>query len=467
MTPPGPRALLTRAPGMAAEPPAQTGQRFDGGPRWIWVVPSAVTFLVMLWGITGPSYWRDESATIAAVQRPFGQLIRTLGNVDAVHGVYYVIMWPLVQVAGTSELVTRMPSAVAMAVTAGLVAAIGRRLVSPVAGLAAGLIFALVPSVSMYGQDSRSYAMVTAVAAGASYLLIRLLRATGSRRGWLAGYAACLAVVGLLNIFGLLLIAAHLVTVALACLRQPDRKARMSLALGWLAAAAAATAVASPIVLLAYTERSQLAWLTAPTTGQIQSLQELLGVGSMPVVLAVIVAGGLLASAATGRAALRADWPPLLPALAVPWLLLPPALLIGASRFTPLYQFRYVMFCAPAGALLAGAGLAALAQGVATGLGRVPGAWPAAWGSGPATAGPGRGPAVRSGLSAVGPPPSGADAAGSGADPARPGFAPTGSGSAPAGSGSAPAGLRFRASRARGQDRAGGAGGRASRAGRV
>ena len=368
MTPPGTRALAARAPGVAAGPPAQSGSAYDGGPVWMRVVPPVVTLAVVLWGISGSSYWRDESATLAAVHRPFTQLIRMLGHVDAVHGGYYVVMWPLVRVAGSSELVTRLPSAVAMAVAAGLVAALGRRLVSPAAGLAAGLIFAVLPAVSLYGQDARSYAMVTAAAAGASYLMLRLITATGGRRGWLAGYGACLAAVGVLNIFGLLLIAAHAVTVATACLRQADGRARRSLALGWLAAAAAAAAVTSPIVLLAWTERSQLAWLTR--ISPITSLEQLAGAGKMPVALAVILASGLAASALTGRAELRAGWPLMLPALAVPWLAVPPALLILVSQFVPLYTFRYVVFCLPAGALLGGAGLAAVGRGIATGLGR-------------------------------------------------------------------------------------------------
>jgi len=396
MTPPATRAPLARAPGAAARPPVRPGRAYDGGPVWMWLVPPVVTLAVTLWGITGSSYWRGEWATLAAVHRPFTQLIRMLGHVDAVHGAYYVIMWPLVRVAGSSELVTRLPSAVAMAAAAGLVAALGRRLVSPSAGLASGLVFAVLPAVSLYGQDARSYALVTAAAAGASYLLVRLITATGGRLGWLAGYGACLAAVGLLNIFGLLLIGAHAVTVATACLRRAGRPARRSLALGWLAAAAAAAAVTSPIVLLAWTERSQLAWLTK--ISQIQSLVALLGAGEMPVALCVIVACGVLASALSGRAALRAGWPLMLPALAVPWLVVPPALLILMSRFTPLYTFRYVVFCLTAGALLGGAGLAAVGRAIATGLGwargradgggdgRGPGAGQAGWGRWPRVA---------------------------------------------------------------------------------
>jgi len=50
--------------------------------------------------------------------------------------------------------------------------------------------------------------------------------------------------------------------------------------------------------------------------------------------------------------------------LALPWLVLPPALLLAASEVMPAYNFRYLVFCMPGTALLAGAGLAALGPAV-------------------------------------------------------------------------------------------------------
>ena len=107
---------------------------FDAGPRWMMALPPVVTFVIMLWGITGASYWRDEAATMSAVQRPFGNLLQTLGNIDAVHGAYYLLIWVVVRLGGTGELVTRFPSALAMAGAAAAVAALGRRHVGDVGG---------------------------------------------------------------------------------------------------------------------------------------------------------------------------------------------------------------------------------------------------------------------------------------------------------------------------------------------
>lgn len=51
-------------------------------------IAPAVTFLLAIWDIKVPSYWRDEAATISAVRRPLPALLRMLTNVDAVHGTY-------------------------------------------------------------------------------------------------------------------------------------------------------------------------------------------------------------------------------------------------------------------------------------------------------------------------------------------------------------------------------------------
>jgi mannosyltransferase len=352
---------------------------FDAGPRWMMALPPVVTFVIMLWGITGASYWRDEAATMSAVQRPFGNLLQTLGNIDAVHGAYYLLIWVVVRLGGTGELVTRFPSALAMAGAAAAVAALGRRLISPRAGLASGLVFAVLPQVSLYGQEARSYAIVVALAALASYLLVRTLQADrGATRRWLAGYAVCLAALGIVNIFGLLLIPAHAVTVAWWYVRSDDRGAApsagavtgagsaggspadRSLVLGWLAAAAAGVILASPLLVLGFIQRGTHPWLTRPGLRAVEGLHQLAGPAVMVDGVVLVIAAGIVVSALGGRERLRANWPGSVTALCLPWLILPPAILVIGSQITPLYTFRYVLFCMPAIALLVGAGLAAL-----------------------------------------------------------------------------------------------------------
>src|SRR4029077_4069478 len=136
------------------------------------LVPPAAALAIMLWGLNGPSYWRDEADTVSAVAHSPAQLIRMLGHVDAVHGLYYLLLWPVARVAGTGEMATRLPSALAMTAAALGVSAIARRLRSRRAALCAGLVYAALPAVTQQGHDARPYAMLTAAVVLASYLLL-------------------------------------------------------------------------------------------------------------------------------------------------------------------------------------------------------------------------------------------------------------------------------------------------------
>ena len=169
--------------------------------------------------------------------------------------------------------------------------------------------------------------------------------------------------------------------------------------LRWLVTCAAAGAAMTPLIWLGWQQRQAIAWMTPPTGHDIWVLVVSLTAGTTAsaLVFAVLIVVG----------AVRADWPragwprvgwprggwPVasrLPAvaprgapagpppavvplaawagrpertlswIAVPWLLLPPAALLIAAEFKPVYEFMYVEYCLPAVALLVGAGIAAL-----------------------------------------------------------------------------------------------------------
>src|SRR5215831_11413432 len=321
------------------------------------IAAPVITFAVMLWGISAPSYWKDEADTVSAVSRSLPQLIRLLGHVDAVHGIYYLLLWPVARVAGTGEFATRLPSALAMAAAAVGVVAIGRRLGSSRAGLYAGLVFAALPVISMQGHDARPYIMVTAAAVLASYLLVRA--AGDPRPHWFTTYASSLVLLGYLHLFGLLLIPAHAISLAglrrgarrpegAAC-REPGRVFHADpLIRGWLWAVTAAVIAVVPLVALGWAQRGQIWWITRPGVHDAGALIISLGGGSAACTALV----WLLAGIGTNRR--RLTW------LAAPWLVLPPATLLAVSQIRPIYNLLYVVFCFPAVALLVGAGLAAL-----------------------------------------------------------------------------------------------------------
>jgi len=400
---------MTTRPG----PPGLGERRISGagpagppGRPWLAAGPPLLTLALALWGITGPSYWRDEAATLAANERSFGRMIAMLGHVDAVHGAYYVLMWPVIRLGGTGELTTRLPSALAMAAATAGVVAIGQRLAGRAAGLVAGLVFAVLPEVSWFAQDARSYAIVTALAVAASYLLLRVLDSGGQRR-WLLAYTAGLAVLGLFNIFSMLLVPAHAVTVALtarhcACWRAQGRYERClpsslprrsfvaphrspgkqrrgaalagrlrrrlaglpwpaSPAAGWAIAAGAATVLVSPLIVAGWVQRQQISWIRP--SGLRGALTVRLLIGPEPLtVTTLLITACAVAGAAAGPGRLRTCWPPRLLSLAVPWALLPAAVLVAVSLLHPVWLFRYVLFCIPAVALLVGATVASLGR---------------------------------------------------------------------------------------------------------
>jgi mannosyltransferase len=348
--------------------------RPDPGPAWLPLVPALVTLLVGLYKITGPSFTRDESATLAAVHRSFPQLVSMLGHVDVVHGAYYALIWVVVRIGGSGELALRLPSAIAMAVAAAMVTLLGRRLVSSWAGLAAGLTFAFLPQVSWFAENAREGAVLTALACMASYCLLRALQ-TGAlqqdaaRGRWLAGYGVTLVALGLTNLFGLLLVVAHAVTLAWS---RREYRVDRGFVLRWAAAVVVTVILVSPVAVVGYGQLHQIHWIKPPSLYALLSVERLIG-DTIPslIVLAIVacavaISTGLVSTRLAGTGAdgpgRPAHWPAGLLSMALPWLLLPPAILLTASVIHPVYIFRYIVYCIPAAALLIGAALAALGR---------------------------------------------------------------------------------------------------------
>lgn len=373
-------------------------------PGWlVAVLPAAATFLICGAGLGGPSLWRDEAYTKDAISRPLGQLFTLLNHNDAVHGAYYVLMHAVSVVIGTSDVALRFPSLCAMTVAAGFTALVTRRAAlmarapwPDATGLAAGLVFAVLPYTTYYAQMARSYAFVTMFATIASYLLLRALSASGPRcRWWWVGYGLAVVLTGLFNTFGLLILVAHFVTLLIADRPRRGWLRRGWLRPGWLIAAAGGVVVLIPVLMISYRQRGQIGWMTKPHFSTVVALvKDFAGSKALVVPVALLALGGVAAaflggdrsggrssggdpsgSGMTGRGPLSRMTPA---AIALPWLVLPPVILLAGSQIKPAYSPRYVVFCLPALAILVAAGMSGLVRVLAgTPLGRV-GAWAAA-----------------------------------------------------------------------------------------
>jgi mannosyltransferase len=367
-------AARAAAPGSAAPGSAGQGAAPGGGrsrlarrarSSLVVVVPAAAELAVGGYRLGGASLWRDEAYTLDAATRSFGQIVGLLGNQDAVHGVYYLGMHIVIGLLGTSATAIRLPSLLAMTVAAGATAAIGRRLAratdlpAPGAtGLLAGLLFVGSPETTFYAQDARPYALVTMSATMAT--LVLLAAVADGRRRWWAGYGAAIAVAGMFNLFALLLLAAHGVTLLAG--RVPLRR--------WLAAGAAAIFVLSPLIYLGYRQDRALGWVPRPSLSEVvKTATDFAGSGPLLQVVTVLAICGILAGLDYRRRHGTASGLTVT-VVALPWLVLPPVILLLASLVRPVYVERYVLFCLPGLALLCAGGLAWLAQLVTrTGVG--------------------------------------------------------------------------------------------------
>ena len=370
-----------QAPGQA-NPGGQprAGGRLAGG--LIVVIPALAAFVIAGVDLSGPSLWRDEAYTKDAINRSISQLFALLGHTDAVHGAYYVLMHVVSGVIGTSDAALRFPSLCAMTVAAGFTAAIGRRAAllagsrwPGVTGLLSGLLFAVAPYMTYYAQMARSYAFVTMFATIASYLLIRAIDARdGNGWRWWCGYGVAVAFTGLFNTFGLLILPAHAVTLLCAGPGgRPPGTPRVSggsaprhplgrAAVPWLLAAVVAVAVLVPLLLVSFRQRGQISWLSKPTVTTVTTLlRQFAGSKALVLPVALLVVGGVAAGIIDGKGRRLSP-----AAIALPWLIVPPVILLAVSLVKPVYSQRYIEFCLPALAILVAAGLVGLARLVAT-----------------------------------------------------------------------------------------------------
>ncbi|MFI6316419.1 glycosyltransferase family 39 protein [Nonomuraea sp. NPDC050556] len=309
-------------------------------------LPALVALALGLWGTGGPSLWTDELVTVDVAGRSLGQIRHLLAHVDAVHGFYYVVMHGVGEVVGFGPVAMRLPSVLATVVAAALVAGLGRALAGGVTGLLAGPAYALTPVVSQYALEARSYALVAAVAVAATWALVRAVRSGAP--GWFAWYGLAIVALGALHVFALLLLAAHLVTVLL----QRRHLIR------WTVTVGAALLVLSPLIGVAVTQRSAVAWIPELDAARLWSSAQGLTGGTVSVLLAGAVA-------AWGLRCRRGE----LVAVALPWAVLPPVLLAAVSLVEPMFVGRYLLVCVPAVALLVAAGLASPPRAMGVGAG--------------------------------------------------------------------------------------------------
>ena len=280
----------------------------------------------------------DEAASAAAAQGSLGTVLSRIVHDDPGQ-VGGLLLLKLSRTIGDSELALRLPSAIAVALAAGLLVLLGTMLLERVGGLVAGLAFAVNAGVIEASREARPYALGLLGVVLATLLFVFALERGGGWR-WIP-YAVIAATLPLTHPLAASVLAAH--GAALIALRErPDlRRAGIAVVLGTVVAGA----------LLAWMAADRF---DAPDGGRTLDLADLghglvHAIGRNPV-LVIAAAAGLYALFAL-RGARPGRWRGVLVAalIAAPFL----ALLLAALAL-PVFTGALVL-CAPGLALAAGA----------------------------------------------------------------------------------------------------------------
>jgi mannosyltransferase len=322
---------------------------FDGLADWAarlpWCWPALLTLVFGLYQMGRPELWRDELASWSFAARPVPSLITAGRHTGATQLAYYLVLHFWIAAFGDSVDAMRTMSVLAMAAAAACVALAGRRLAGARAGLISGLVFALVPSISRFAQEVRFYSLGVLLATLATLLLLRALDEPSVRR-W-ASYAACLALLGYVDLVALSVVAGHAVGAVLRWWHDRDNR------VFWFAPAAiAGLAACLPLAMVGAAQaHNQITWIPRPGL----ELDDFAFFGrnlfySTSVAAALIILAVLAWSVAWREAAFMTAVA-IVPVAAV-WL---------ASQGPYSYFFpRYLLLTVGAWAILAGIGLSRL-----------------------------------------------------------------------------------------------------------
>ncbi|MUL85892.1 MULTISPECIES: glycosyltransferase family 39 protein [unclassified Mycolicibacterium] len=329
------------------------GRRVYGGARFDALAVAAFAVALCAAGAARPSLWFDEAATISAATRSAPQLWDLLGNIDAVHGLYYLGMHGWFTVFPATEFWSRFSSCLAIGGAASGVVVLGRQFCNRTVSVCAGILFAILPRITWAGIETRSYSWSTLAAVWLTILLISAIRRDRTVL-WLS-YGALLAVSTVLNVFVVLMVAPHAVAVAMLC---SDRRTRAR----WAAVTTAAVLVVVPFVMWCRSQSFQVGWISPPgphTVAKVVVEQYF----DHSVAFAALAAAALSAPLVVKRLRPTDEGTRRLVAVAAVWMVAPTAVLLAYSAVAqPLYYPRYLCFTTPAMALLLAVCVVAVAR---------------------------------------------------------------------------------------------------------
>ncbi|MDP7702239.1 glycosyltransferase family 39 protein [Mycobacterium sp. TY815] len=333
-------------------------------PRGRFLDPWAIAALTMVISAAWagrPSLWFDEGATItASASRTLPELWKLLGHIDAVHGFYYLLMHGWFAIFPPTEFWSRVPSTLAVGAAAAGVVVFAKQFSGRTTALTAGTVFAILPRVTWAGIEARSSALVVAVAAWLTVLVVAAARR--NRAGLWVSYSLLLMVAVLVNVNMVLLVLVYAAILPFTA-RGPAPEGARKWPTIWLAVASVvALGAMTPFMLFAHKQVWQVGWINGLNRNLfLDVVHRQYFDHSVPF---AILAGVLLLTAAGLRVAgkARAENGRLLLISAL-WVVIPTAtVLIYSAVSEPIYYPRYLIFTTPGAAVVLAVCIVAIAR---------------------------------------------------------------------------------------------------------
>ena len=327
----------------AAPGPAPVLNRRVYFDRLYWAILLGVPAVLALLPI-GSAFWLDETGSYWLIRGGFADIARRC-TVLPQSMLYTALLWGIDQIAGHSEIVFRVPSALAIIAAVYLLYRLAREEFGREAALAAAALFASAPLAMGAARDARPYALGALCVVAASLLVLRWMR-TG-RFAYGLAFAAAAALAIHFHFFFAPVLGAHALYLLLVARRRQIRAAHAAavvLCFGALVAplgpqfiqlagtSVARTYVETPAVM-------DLVWRLIPVSVVIPAVCVLI------VTIADRFWKGRPPQRRTSRSVLT---------FVLAWAFLSPAILWVLSVSTPTHIFisRYLLCAAPGLALL-------------------------------------------------------------------------------------------------------------------
>jgi mannosyltransferase len=331
-------------------------------PGWLRPVPArldpvlvaVLAVAVSLAGASRPSFWADEAATIsAAFSRSLPELWQMLGHIDAVHGLYYLLMHGWSSVFPPTEFWSRVPSGLAVGGAAAGLVVLAKQFSPRSAALCCGAVFAILPRTTWAGIEARPYALDLMAAVWLSVLLVHAAR-RAKVSAWLA-YGVVLVVSTLLDVYLVLMILVY------ACFIVAVRRSR-TVVVPFAITSVVAVGVVSPFIMVVIGQAHQISCAPIQRQTVVDVGVEQYFERSVPFTLlaALVIAAAIVLRLRTPRrpAASKRD----LLILSVAWMVIPTAaIVVFSAAITSIYTSKYLSFTAPAMALMLGRCIVAVA----------------------------------------------------------------------------------------------------------